>query len=175
MAAKKLKNIVVEITRGDITQSKAMALVNAANNELWMGAGVAGALKSKGGIEIEKEAIEKGPITIGSAVETTAGRLGARFVIHAAVMGSDLRTNEDYIRRSTAASLALAEKLAIDSIAFPALGTGVGRFPIGRCAEIMLNEAVKFDKNGPVHIKKVEFVLFAQQGYDEFEKKYMKI
>ncbi|MCX8094410.1 MAG: macro domain-containing protein [Candidatus Goldbacteria bacterium] len=170
MQAKKLKNIVIEITQGDIATATTDAIVNAANNHLYMGAGVAGALKAHGGIEIEKEAIKKGPIPIGSAIETGAGRLKARYVIHAAVMGMDFNTNEIYIRDATKNSLILSEKLKISSISFPALGTGVGEFPIPKCAEIMFDEIKKFDKTDPVHLKRVIFYLFTKKAYNDFEE-----
>ena len=92
----------LEVREGDIATVEADAVANAANDRLWMGAGVAGALKRTGGEEIEREAMAQAPIDIGSAVATTAGRLPARWVIHGAVMGQDLRTNADLVRRTTA-------------------------------------------------------------------------
>ena len=105
------------------------AVVNAANNAFWMGAGVAGALKARGGQEIEAEAMAQGPVEPGECVVTSGGRLPARYVIHAAVMGQDLRTSAALIERATRNSLALAEA-RVWSIAFPAFGTGVGGFSI---------------------------------------------
>ena len=175
MEAKKLKHLVIELMHGDITSSTADILVNAANNELWMGAGVAGAIKAKGGIDIEKEAVAKGPIPIGASVETGAGRLNARYVVHAAVMGTDFRTNEQYIRNATETSLILSDKLKMDSVCFPALGTGVGRFPLDKCAEVMFDEVKKFDGTKPEHLKRVEFCLFSRQAFDAFENMYRKI
>jgi O-acetyl-ADP-ribose deacetylase (regulator of RNase III) len=156
--------------QGDITEAQVDAVVNAANNHLWMGAGVAGAIKRKGGEKIETEAVKKGPIPIGEAVITGAGRLKAKHVIHAAVMGQDLRTDEKKIRDSTLNSLKRAEELKLESIAFPALGTGVGGFPMDRCAQLMLEEAREFLK-GSDHLKKVIFVLFDKNGYETFERK----
>ena len=130
------------LTRGDIAQQDAEAIVNAANNHLWMGAGVAGAIKRAGGREIEEEAVAKGPIPIGEAVVTGGGHLKARYVIHAAVMGQDLRTDADKIRQATQNSLRRADELALKSIAFPAISTGIFGFPIQRCAEIMLAKLV---------------------------------
>jgi O-acetyl-ADP-ribose deacetylase len=153
--------------QGDITGSSANAIVNAANNHLWMGGGVAGAIKRKGGQVIEDEATKKGPIEIGQAVSTGAGKLKAEYVIHAAVMGQDLRTNADYIRKATQNSLKQAEKLHLDSIDFPALGTGVGGFSIDECAKIMLAEALLFSKNS-IYIKAVGFVLFDEAAYQAF-------
>lgn len=135
--------VIVETIRGDIADTSADALVNAANSELWMGAGVAGAIKSRGGRVIESEAIGKGPIPIGSAVETSAGTLEAKWVIHAAVMGSDLVTSSTIIRSATRSALVLATKLNARSIAMPSLGTGIGGFPLAEAAEIMLDEIVK--------------------------------
>src|SRR3990170_7908766 len=101
--------VKIEVLRGDITKLELDALVNAANNRLWMGGGVAGALKRAGGPEIEAEAIKKGPIPIGEAVVTGAGKLKAKYVIHAAVMGQDLQTDATKIRQATVNSLKRAE------------------------------------------------------------------
>jgi|ERR1035437_6768625 O-acetyl-ADP-ribose deacetylase (regulator of RNase III) len=170
MVSKKLKNIVIEIVHGDITKASADILVNAANSSLWMGTGVAGALKIAGGPGIEREAMAKGPIKVGWAVETTAGALSARYVIHAAVMGQDLKTSAAGIGLAAWNTLALAEKLKMESIAFPALGTGVGAFPISACAQLMFAMIKKFDEAAPQHIKRVVFVLYSRKAYEEFEK-----
>jgi len=130
-----------------------------------MGAGVAGAIKRKGGTEIEKEAMKKGPIPIGEAVVTKAGSLKAKYVIHAAVMGQDLITKEEYIRNATLNSLKKAEELKIESIAFPAFGTGVGGFSADECARIMLDEVRGFSKRIE-HLKEIRFVLFDKRSYN---------
>jgi len=161
------KSIICQ--QGDITEAEVDAVVNAANNHLWMGAGVAGAIKRKGGEKIETEAVKKGPIPIGEAVVTGAGKLKAKYVIHAAVMGQDLRTDEKKIRDSTLNSLKRAEELKLESVAFPALGTGVGGFPMDKCGEVMISEAREFLK-GSGHLKKVIFVLFDKGTYETFEK-----
>src|SRR5919197_5940657 len=114
----------LRVVQQDIATLDVDAAVNAANDQLWMGAGVAGALKRVGGEEIEREAMAKGPIAVGDAVVTGAGRLRARHVIHAAVMGQDLRTNADAIRRATRAALARAEEIGARTVAMPAFGTG---------------------------------------------------
>lgn len=160
----------IEIIKGDISSAEADALVNAANNQLWMGAGVAGALKRAGGQEIEDEAVKKGPIRVGEAVETGAGRLKAKYVIHAAVMGQDLRTDETKIRNATRNSLELAEKLGLESVAFPALGTGVGGFPLELCAQVMLEEALTFPGS-----LKVMFVLYSEESYNVFKEVYASL
>src|ERR687896_900805 len=116
----------LEVVEGDITALGVDAIANAANNHLWMGAGVAGAIKRAGGEEIEREAVAKGPIAVGDAVATGAGRLAARHVIHGAVMGQDLQTDADLVRRTTRRCLEVAEEVGAESLAFPAFGTGVG-------------------------------------------------
>jgi O-acetyl-ADP-ribose deacetylase (regulator of RNase III) len=147
--------------RDDIATVAADAIVNAANDHLWMGAGVAGALKRAGGDEIEREAMAKGPIAVGDAVATGAGRLPARWVIHAAAMGQDLRTDADKIRRATASALRVADEVGARSIVFPALGTGVGGFPLDECARIMVT-AVRAHLAGSA----IERVIFALRGED---------
>jgi len=156
------------LTRGDIAQQDADAIVNAANNHLWMGAGVAGAIKRAGGSEIEDEAVAKGPIPIGEAAVTGAGRLRARYVIHAAVMGRDLRTDADKIRQATENSLRRADELALKSIAFPALGTGVGGFSFEECARIML-DIVRSHSASDTSLERVVFVLYDEPAYQAFE------
>ena len=136
--------VKIEAYHGDITHLELEALVNAANNRLWMGGGVAGALKRAGGKEIENEAVQKGPIPLGEAAVTGAGKLKARYVIHAAVMGRDLKTDAEKIRQATKNSLLRGDEIGIRSIAFPALGTGVGGFPLGDCARIMIGEVSRF-------------------------------
>src|SRR5439155_21687969 len=117
------------IERGDIKEAEVDAIVNAANSELSMGTGVAGAMKRKGGTVIEEEAVRQGPIEPGEAVLTVAGNLPATHVIHAAALGHDLKTNPEKIAAATRSSLAIAEKHRMLSIAFPALGSGVGGVP----------------------------------------------
>ena len=153
--------------QGDISEANTEAIVNAANNHLWMGAGVAGAIKRKGGQSIEDEAIKLGPIEVGEAAVTGAGKLKARYVIHAAVMGQDLRTNDKLISITTRNTLKRAEKHKIESIAFPALGTGIGGFPIDRCAKLMIQEAHTFLKSSAV-IATVGFILFDNNSYETF-------
>ncbi|MCK4403772.1 MAG: macro domain-containing protein [candidate division Zixibacteria bacterium] len=162
---KESQKIKIRLIQGDITEQEVDAVVNAANNHLWMGAGVAGAIKRKGGVEIEEEAMSKGPIPVSEAVVTKAGNLKAKYVIHAAVMGQDLITNEEYIRNATLNSLKRAEELKIESIAFPAFGTGVGGFSADECARIMLGEIKDFSKKAK-HLEEVRFVLFDKENYD---------
>src|SRR5437016_14286607 len=134
--------VELEVVEGDITKLDVDAIANAANDRLWMGAGVAGAIKRAGGEEIEREAVAKGPIPVGDAVATGAGRLPARWVIHAAVMGQDLVTSEAAIRAATRRTLEVADELGAESVALPAFGTGVGGFSLDECARLMA-EAVR--------------------------------
>ena len=127
-----------EVVDADITQLEVDAIANAANDHLWMGAGVAGAIKRAGGDEIEREAVAKGPIPVGSAVATGGGRLAAAHVIHGAVMGQDLRTSTELIAQTTRSCLEVADELGARSVALPAFGTGVGRIPVAECAKAML-------------------------------------
>ena len=159
----------IEVVKGDITRTDTEVIVNAANNEFWMGAGVAGAIKRAGGDVIEQEAMKKGPVMPGEAVYTGAGKLPFRYVIHAAVMGQDLRTTDKLIRQVTIASLNVAEKLKVKSIAFPAFGTGVGGFPISACANIMVSTAGAYSETAR-SLERVQFCLFDDTGYALFKK-----
>jgi O-acetyl-ADP-ribose deacetylase (regulator of RNase III) len=159
-------DIVIE--RGDITEWEVDAIVNAANSHLWMGAGVAGAIKKKGGVIIEEEAVRQGPIEVGEAVLTTAGNLVATHVIHAAAMGQDLKTDGQKITQATRSSLAIAEKRKLTSIAFPALGTGVGGFPPGQAAAAMLGAVLEHLKTGTSSLTKIVFVLYQDEAFKAF-------
>ena len=149
----------IRIAHQDIATLDVDAVANAANDHLWMGAGVAGALKRVGGDEIEREAMAKGPIAVGEAVVTTGGRLVARHVIHAAVMGQDLRTSADAIERATRSALARADEIGARTIAMPAFGTGVGGFSLDECARIMVGVARRYTGS-------VEEIVFALRGDD---------
>lgn len=157
----------LEIIQGDISDQATDAIVNAANNHLWMGAGVAGAIKRKGGEQIEREAVSQGPVEIGEVVMTAAGALKARWVLHAAVMGQDLHTNADFIKKATRGALQMAEIKNLSSISFPALGTGVGGFSLYHCAKIMITEAIDFLIQSK-SVKQITFVMFEQPAYTVF-------
>ena len=155
----------LEVREGDIAAVEVDAVANAANDRLWMGAGVAGALKRAGGDEIEREAMALGPISLGGAVATSAGRLPARWVIHGAVMGQDLRTNGNLVRRTTRSCLELADELGCRSLALPAFGTGVGGFALPECAAIMVEETWGFESRS---LERVIFAVFGADAYDAF-------
>jgi O-acetyl-ADP-ribose deacetylase (regulator of RNase III) len=164
-----LPPITLEIVDGDLAAEKTDAIVNAANNAFWMGAGVAGAIKARGGTEIEREAVAQGPVEPGECVVTSGGRLAARYVIHAAVMGQDLRTSAAFIEQATINALRAADDHQLDSIAFPAFGTGVGGFPLDACAKIMI-DAVRAFAPSAESVRLVRFVLFGPRAYTAFEQ-----
>jgi O-acetyl-ADP-ribose deacetylase (regulator of RNase III) len=157
--------VEIEVSDGDITRLDVDAIANAANNELWMGAGVAGAIKRAGGAEIEAEARALGPIAVGEAVATGAGSLNAKHVIHAAVMGQDLRTNAELVGRATRSALEVADGLGVESVALPAFGTGVGGFPLDEAARIMVAEVKAFQ---PSSLKRVVFAVFGSAAAAAF-------
>jgi O-acetyl-ADP-ribose deacetylase (regulator of RNase III) len=163
----------ITLQKGDITALETDAIVNAANSGLWMGAGVAGAIKRAGGQEIEDEAVRQGPIAVGEAVAPGGGKLKAKLVIHAAVMGTDLLTDAEKIRSATKNSLLRAEELALKNVAFPALGTGVGGFSYSEAAEIMIN-TVSDHLAGESHLEEVRFVLYTDEAYRAFDEELGK-
>ena len=157
--------LTLQILDGDIAAQDVDAVVNAANNHFWMGSGVAGALKKRGGASIEAEAMALGPVEPGDAVVTGGGRLPARHVIHAAVMAQDLETSADVIERATRRTLQLADERGFTSVAFPAFGTGVGGFSVRQCAEIMIGV---IRTHTPRTLRLARFVLFGQAAYRTF-------
>ncbi len=165
-----IKGCEIKIIQGDITQVKVEAIVNAANNKLVMGGGVAGAIKRKGGKAIEDEAVKKGPIKIGEAVATAAGSLPAKYVIHAATMSMDFKTDEIKIRNSCKNALKVAEELKIKSIAFPALGCGVGGFAHLAAAKIMAQEIFGHFREKKSSLQEIIFCLYDKEAYDIFNQ-----
>ncbi len=162
------------LLKGDIALEDSDAIVNAANNVLWMGSGVAGAIKKEGGQEIEEEAVSKGPIDIGEAIITGSGKLKSKYVIHAAVMGQDLSTNADIVKRALISSFEIAEQKGLNSLSIPAFGTGVGGFSINACADIMIRETVDFLQR-TVNVKSVKIVLFSDSDLEVFKSKLEEI
>lgn len=157
----------IELVEGDIAALQVDAVANAANNALWMGAGVAGALKRAGGDEIEREAVALGPIEVGDAVATGAGRLPARWVIHGAVMGQDLQTDAELVARTTRRCLEVADGLGARSLALPAFGTGVGGFSVDECAWIMVETVEAYE---PESLERVVFAVFGGEALTAFER-----
>ena len=167
----KIKDTEISVVLGDITESRAEVIVNAANNRLLMGGGVAGVIKRKGGKGIEEEALKKGPIETGGAVATSAGELAAKYVIHAATMGMDFKTDETMIRQACRSSLQLAAELNVSSIVFPALGCGTGGFPLLASAKIMAQEVLRYLRAADdAPLKEIVFCLYDQEAFAIFKR-----
>ncbi|MGC1968559.1 MAG: macro domain-containing protein [Candidatus Acidiferrales bacterium] len=167
MSSKTIFGDHVEILQGDLTEMDTDAIVNAANNDLQLGGGVAGAIRRKGGPQIQAECDAIGPVPVGGAAITAGGNLKARYVIHAASMQLGGMTSAQSLRSSTAHSLRIAAQKGLKTIAFPAVGTGIAGFPMRECAEIMLRETFKHFE-GPSTLEKVYFVLFDQEALAAF-------
>ena len=159
----------IVLMQGDLTEMDVDAIVNAANNDLQLGGGVAGAIRRKGGDAIQMECDAIGSIPIGGAAITTGGKLRARHVIHAASMQLGGETTARALQSSTAHSLRIAAEQNLRSIAFPAVGTGIAGFPLEDCANIMLHEVAEFLKRSTA-VGKVYFVLFDHPALAAFEK-----
>jgi O-acetyl-ADP-ribose deacetylase len=162
---------LIHLSVGDLTESDADAIVNAANNDLILGGGVAGAIRRKGGEAIQHECSQIGAIPIGGAAITGAGKLKARHVIHAASMQLGGNATAQAIRSSTAHSLRIASEEKLTSIAFPAIGSGIAGFPLRECAEIMLRESAKH-LNGATSLKRVDFILFDAPALKVFQEAF---
>ncbi len=166
----KIKNTEIKIQKGDITELTCDAICNAANNHFYMGGGVALAIKNKGGIEIEQDAVDQGPVEIGEAVVTKGYRLKSRLVIHAAVMGMDFITDGYKIQKATTSVLKEADKNHCRSLAFPALGCGVGGFPYQESAQVMLEAIKEYLQDINSGLEEIIFVLYEDKAYKEFKK-----
>jgi len=164
----------VVIQQGDLTEMATDAIVNAANNDLVLGAGVAGAIYRKGGQSIQDECDAIGSIPVGFAAITGAGKLRARFVIHAASMQAGRRTTAESLRGSTAHSLRIAKERELKTVAFPAVGTGIAGFPMQECAEIMLRVTARHLQSEELP-ETVFFVLFDEAAKNVFEQVWKKL
>jgi len=167
-----MTNIYVQ--SGDLTTCKVDAIVNAANNDLILGGGLAGAIARAGGPEIQNECTRHGPVEVGQAAITTGGNMPARHVIHQASMRLGGLTTAESLRSSTRAVLALAEENAVKTLALPATGTGIAGFDIDRCAEIMIGEVLRH-VSGETHLTDVYFVLMGQRALGAFEEAYQRL
>lgn len=161
----------IKIYSGDIVKAETDAIVNAANSQLWMGSGVAGAIKRAGGRIIEEEAVALGPIEIGEAIATTAGDLPHTYVIHAAGMGPDLQTSEEIVYQATLNGLFVADELGLSSVAFPAIGTGVGGLSIAACARAMHRALEEFAEEVE-SVDEVHIVLFSKDDTEQFKQAF---
>jgi O-acetyl-ADP-ribose deacetylase (regulator of RNase III) len=161
-------NEKIVIQQGDLTEMDVDAIVNAANNDLQLGGGVAGAIRRKGGDAIQKECDAIESVPVGGAAITTGGNLKARFVIHAASMQLGGSTTARSLKSSIAHSLQIAAERKLTTIAFPAVGTGIAGFPIAECAQIMLRETAAHLRK-PTSLERVYFVLFDSAAREVFE------
>jgi O-acetyl-ADP-ribose deacetylase (regulator of RNase III) len=157
----------IEVAETDITKLEVDAIANAANTELRHGGGVAGAISRAGGPEVQAESDRAAPIGLGEAVETTAGEMPSRWVIHAATMELGGPTSAEIIRRATANTLAKADELGAKSLALVAFGTGVGGFPLEEAARIEVEEARRHLEGG----SRLERIVFAVRG-EEAERAF---
>lgn len=164
----------IEIIQGDLTEMDTDAIVNAANNDLKLGGGVAGAIRRKGGAQIQAECDAIGPIPLGGAAITSGGNLKARHVIHAASMELGGRTSALTLRSSTAHSLRIAAQNGLKTIAFPAVGTGIAGFPLRECAEVMLRETLRH-LEGETTLEKIYFVLFDDEALTVFKQVFAEM
>ena len=164
----KIKNCVLELVKGDITELAADAIVNAANTMLYLGGGVAGAIRRKGGPEIQTQCNKIGGTFVGGAVITSAGNLKAKHVIHAAGPQMGEGDEDNKLKNATLNSLKLADKHKLQSIAFPAISTGIFGYPVDRCAKIMLSTIIEYLK-GNTGIKKVMMCLFDDKTLETFQ------
>jgi len=158
----------IHVEQGDLTTFAVDAIVNAANNDLMLGGGLAGAIARRGGPTIQAECDRHGPVAVGQAAITPAGELPCRYVIHQASMRLGGRTTAESLRSSTRAVLALAEDNEISTLAFPATGTGIAGFALERCAEIMLAEVHRHVARG-TRLTDVYFVLWDEQACRIFQ------
>ena len=159
----------VEVLETDITTLEVDAIANAANTQLAHGGGVAGAISRAGGAEVQRESDRRAPIGLGAAVETTAGEMPSRWVIHAATMELGGPTSADIIRRATASTLWKAEELGAKSLALVAFGTGVGGFSMAEAAEIEADEVRRHLDSGS-RLERVVFTVRGADARDAFER-----
>ncbi len=158
----------IEVLDTDITALDVDAIANAANTRLMHGGGVAGAISRAGGATIQDESDAKAPIGLGEAIETSAGDMPSRWVIHAATMDLGGPTSADIIRRATAATLDRADALGAKSLALVAFGTGVGGFPLAEAAAIEVEE-VRRHLDGETALERVVFAVHGDAAREAFE------
>lgn len=158
----------IVILAGDLIEQEVDAIVNAANNELQLGGGVAGAIRRQGGPSIQDECDRHGPVKVGGAAVTGAGQLKAKHVIHAASMSLGGRTTSESLTSSMYAVFQIAKELDVETIAIPAVGTGVAGFPLDDCARIMASSLHRAVASGWV-AREVRFVLFGGDAKRVFE------
>ena len=157
----------IELWNGDICDLEVDAIVSPASTSLWMSTGVAGELKRIGGDEIEFAAVRQAPVELGDAIVTPAGRLAAKVVIHAVSLERDRRTSDAAIDRAARSAMARVRELGLTSVAFPALGTGIGGFPMDEAARVAV-DAVRDELATPSSIEHVIFALRGAAAYEAY-------
>jgi O-acetyl-ADP-ribose deacetylase (regulator of RNase III) len=160
----------VEVLEADITTLDVDAIANAANTRLIHGGGVAGAIAGAGGEAVQRESSERAPIGLGEAVETTAGEMPSRWVIHAATMELGGPTSAEIVRAATASALALADELGARSLALVAFGTGVGGFPLEQAAAIEVEEVRRHLDAGGSGLERIVFCVRGADAHEAFAK-----
>ena len=165
----KIKDRILRLVEGDITEQETDAIVNAANASLQLGGGVAGAIRRKGGPSIQEECDPIGRTFVGGAVITTGGNLKARYVIHAVGPRMGEGDEDRKLENATKNSLNLADQYHLSSITFPAISTGIFGYPMDRCARIMLRTAKEY-LEGETGLKLVVICLYGQEAYGLFHK-----
>ena len=165
----KIGNTVIKLVQGDITEQITDAIVNAANNQLILGGGVAGAIRIKGGPSIQEECNKIGSINVGGAVITTAGKLKTKYVIHAVGPRMGEGNEDDKLKNATLNSLKLMDKHSLKSIAFPAISTGIFGYPIDKCAKIMIKTSKEYLQT-KTQLEEIIFCLFTKSDFKVFEK-----
>jgi O-acetyl-ADP-ribose deacetylase (regulator of RNase III) len=169
----KISNCIVELIEGDITEMDTEAIVNAANAQLVLGGGVAGAIRRKGGSAIQEQCNKIGGTFVGCAAVTTGGNLKAKYVIHAVGPRMGEGDEDNKLKNATLNSLRLADEKNIKSISFPAISTGIFGYPIERCAQIMLQTTIDYLK-GQTRLERVVFCLFGNESFRIFENQLKK-
>ncbi len=159
----------IELWNGDICDLEVDAIVSPAATSLWMSTGIAGEIKRIGGDEIEFAAIRQAPVKLGDAIVTPAGRLAAKVVVHAVSLERDRRTSGPALDRAARNAMARVRELGLTSVAFPALGTGLGGFPLEEAARIAV-EAVREELQTPSTIEHVIFALRGAAAYEAFAR-----
>ncbi len=165
-----INNSWLKLEQGDITESNTDAIVNAANSDLILGAGVAGAIRNKGGPSIQEECDRIGSCPVGNAAITSAGKLKAGFIIHAVGPRWGEGNEVEKLRNATLNSLQRAEEKGLTSITFPAISTGIFGFPVDLAAETLLQAAIQY-LSGNTGIKTVIFTLFDTASFNVFNDK----
>jgi O-acetyl-ADP-ribose deacetylase (regulator of RNase III) len=164
-----IKNSIIRLVQGDITELDTDAIVNAANAQLILGGGVAGAIKKKGGQQIQEECNKIGGTSVGGAVITTGGNLKARHVIHAVGPRMGEGNEDEKLKNAVVNSLKLMDEYNLKTIAFPAISTGIFGYPVEKCAQIMIKTTKKYIKR-KTQITEVNLCLYSTSDFEVFDK-----